>query len=504
VSKTKSQPFPRFPRLPRPFDAFNIENILPTPNEGSAAALPDNIRRKHVGCFGLSGAGKSRLTEFVVVSDAIRNVTGHFQRGTLLIDITGDLYRNVRIRLAIARLYYPKLDELIVLVDPTNPGWSIQINPLELMKGDIPERKADKFANLVLTISHSDPNEMPRLFRVSYHSFLALILAGRTLVDMPEFLTNRDFREDIVSRLHHKQLSDFWFKGFPRAQKGERDQSQMIESTLNRLWRFQGDPGLAFMFGGTSTINPREIMDKARIVLVNADKGVLGEGTSYLLSTFLVSAFEQAGYTRSELPDEQRTPYSLFLDEFTNYVTEATLRIIAQSRKYGLELFLISQSVQGTPATKELLKTAVETVGSLLTFRLGYSDASLIAPHIFTPSLDQVKATERTSQKPFSDEKIIWRPWGETIESATRLITQLPDQQFWWKIRGKPGAQLVHARFVADLKDLPVARYLPRLLAQQEEAAFQLVGRERQPGQEDKDNKEIDAEISFDDEDELD
>src|SRR5262249_16864156 len=158
--------------------------------------FPDNIRARHAVFFGATGSGKSRVAESLAVFDVLRRVTGHARRGITIIDVHGDLARNLRARLAILSRFFPQINaELLYISDPTRKDWTVRFNPLELRPGEVAQRKADNLANLVTTIFHEEPTTVVRMYRVSYHTFLALSVANRTLIDVPRFLTDRPFRE---------------------------------------------------------------------------------------------------------------------------------------------------------------------------------------------------------------------------------------------------------------------------------------------------------------------
>src|SRR5579859_6408252 len=129
------------------------------PHGEYAIGFPSAARARHAVVFGGTGVGKSRFLESLVIQDALQRVTGHSTRGVAVVDVHGDLLRNLRARLAIMARYFPELENLVVIIDPTNPNWTVRYNPLELLPGEIAERKADNLANLVTTIYHEDPTK---------------------------------------------------------------------------------------------------------------------------------------------------------------------------------------------------------------------------------------------------------------------------------------------------------------------------------------------------------
>src|SRR5579859_2668678 len=225
--------------------------ILAPPSEkkeGGVVSFPDAARSRHAIVFGGTGVGKSRFLEALALQDILQRVTCHSTRGVAVIDPHGDMIRNLRARLAILAQHFPQLNDLLVIIDPSQPRWTVRFNPLELQPGEVPERKADSLANLVTTIYHEEPTKVVRMYRVSYHAFLALILAGKNLPDINRFLTDRTYRDEIVESLNHPEVTRYFFHEFPQWSQGEREAHEIVESTLNRLGRFSADPDLSATF----------------------------------------------------------------------------------------------------------------------------------------------------------------------------------------------------------------------------------------------------------------
>lgn len=433
--------------------------------------FPDAARRRHFAIFGGTGVGKSRFLESLMTVDVVRLMTEKSQRGVGLLDVHGDIYQSMRARLAVLARQFPELNQRLVLIDPTTAKWTVKYNPLELAAGEVAERKADALATAVTTIYHDDPTTVVRMYRVAWYSFLALMLAGLSLVDLPQFLRHRQYRENLIDRLNHPPLADYWLHEFPNY-KAEREAKTHIESTLNRLDRFVTDPDIEVMFDSPSTINFRKMLDSGAVVLVNAPKGILGEGNAYLLCGFVLAEFQRAAMSRVDLPESKRRPFTLFCDEFANYTTDTIRQIIAESRKVGLELGLAAQQVRGQLKSEALQSAVINTVQNILAFRLGYEDADTLVRDMFTPDLYAVKEVR---MRGWEAENVYWS-LPELWEQERRKLTQLPDRMLYWKRRGHPGSHLIHTLDVADIEDLPNAADLPKALAQQEAVVADLIG----------------------------
>lgn len=119
------------------------------------------------------------------------------------------------------------------------------------------------------------------------------------------------------------------------------------------------------------------VMDHGRIFIANLSKGRMGHDKSNLFGSLLVTQFQMAAMARSSQPESERVPFHLFVDEFQNFATDSFASILAEARKYRLSLTLSHQYIdQLLPA----IRSAVfGNVGNLIAFRVGYTDAEILA-----------------------------------------------------------------------------------------------------------------------------
>jgi hypothetical protein len=114
-------------------------------------------------------------------------------------------------------------------------------------------------------------------------------------------------------------------------------------------------------------------MDRGRIFIANLSKGHLGDGTTNLLGSFLVTQFHLAAMSRVNVPEEKRRDFVLYVDEWHLFASESFASALAECRKYRLGLVLANQHLAQLRPT---LRDAVfGNAGSTLAFRVGYEDA---------------------------------------------------------------------------------------------------------------------------------
>lgn len=163
--------------------------------KGTSILTPGQ-RAIHTYVIGQPGTGKSRGLESWIMQDIL---AGH---GVGVIDPHGDLYRNLLLRLA------PKheLWERLVILDPLNPKWVVGFNPLEVIRGLSQERLALFLTDVVVKVWSLITSNAPRMVWLLTNCFLALSDLGLTLLDLPRFLLDRDYRERLLPHLSNEAI----------------------------------------------------------------------------------------------------------------------------------------------------------------------------------------------------------------------------------------------------------------------------------------------------------
>ncbi len=387
------------------------------------SVLTPSQRAIHTYVIGQPGTGKSRALEAWIMQDIL---AGH---GVGVIDPHGDLYRNLLMRLAPKHELWKRL----VILDPLNPKWVVGFNPLEVIQGLSQERMALFLTDVVIKVWSLNTSNAPRMVWLLTNSFLALSDLGLTLLDLPRFLLDRDYREALLPRLSNEAVYIYFRHEFPSSDAATH---QWVTPVLNKIGGLIFDPDVRLMFAGGTTINFREILDQQLVLLVNIPKGILGEGSSALLGAFIVAHLQKAALSRANA--FKRTPFYLYLDEFQNYTTDNIKDILSESRKYALSLTLAHQYLD--QLSTDLRNAVLNTAGTIISFRVGFKDANQLVKEIF-PSPDYIKTQTpkvrlgRYGLMPFFSlvnhhESLGW-------SGLALLLSKLKPREFWVRHRGK-------------------------------------------------------------------
>ena len=381
--------------------------------EFQLARIAEKDRAGHFYVIGATGTGKTKFLEFLILQDIEK------QNGFGVIDPHGDLIEDIKGFLACYHYYQdPEVFDRVVLIDPTDPEFTVAFNPLEeLPNVSVAEQVSELIEAFRKIWKGSWGVRMEDLMR---NSLIALGEAGLTLVDLPHFLTDRDFRKTVLERVSHTIALDY-FRRFDAL--SERSQLAWIEPVMNKINAFLSDQRIRQIFAAPkSTFNLREIMDQGKILLVKLDKGRL-KGSADLLGSLLLAKIQLAAFSRTDTPQTRRRPFYLYIDEFQNFATESFAVLLSEARKYGLYLILAHQTLAQIPT--ELRYLILGNTGIQVYFRLNRHDSQVLAKEAFEYSGYEVKTY-------YYLHPIFWT-LGEEWEHKTEELQNLPPRCCWAK-----------------------------------------------------------------------
>lgn len=327
----------------------------------AAFALTPAERRQHVHVIGQTGTGKSTLLRNLILQDIDAG------RGVGLIDPHGDLASDVLEHIPARRI------NDVAYFDPSAR------HPLALNLF----RAAGSDWHLVASGIVSAFKKIwgaswgPRLEYVLYASLAALLQCeNASLLGVSRMLHDEKYRAWVVKQVKDPMIRSFWLNEFENYERGFRQ--EVVGPIQNKVGQLFLAPALRNVLGQIGTrLNIRALMDRQKVFVANLSKGKIGETHSSLLGSLLVTGFEIAALSRANCPQEARTPFYLYVDEFQNCATESFAGILSEARKYGLSLTLAHQYLG---QLDERIHDAVfGNVGTLLSFRAGETDAARLA-----------------------------------------------------------------------------------------------------------------------------
>lgn len=332
-------------------------------NADTLFGIRQRDRRAHFLVIGKTGTGKSTLLQTMLAQDIANGA------GVALFDPHGDLATAVRGFVPTNR------ESELIYLDVPDPNLAWSFNPF----ADVPpDRRALVAAGFVEVFRKMWPDDWgPRLEHLLRNVVFTLLeKPASSFADIPPLLTDKDFRKDIVEDLHNEAVKDFWVTEFARYSNAFR--AVVVAPLQNKIGALLTDPILRrILTGSSNTLGLREIMDRGKILIVNLEKGRIGEGPAALLGSLLVSHIALAGFTRRDLAQDDRRDFHVYLDEFHSFTTLSVATMLSELRKYGVNMVLAHQYLA---QLDDAIRDAIfGNVGTIISFRVGAHDAAFLA-----------------------------------------------------------------------------------------------------------------------------
>jgi len=335
----------------------------------------DNADRdRHMYLVGKTGTGKSTIFKNMIIQDMRKGF------GVGVIDPHGELVDFVLNNVSDDRV------EDVVLFDPSDYQYPVSLNMLECAD---PSQKNLMASGLLAAFSKQFGYSWgPRLEYLLNNAILTMLdVPGTTMLGITRLFADKNYQNYIVHKVKDPIIKEYWNKEF-RDMKG--NQSLITESLSpiqNKVGRFLSASTMRNILGQrNSTINLQDIMNNKKILLVNLSKGKIGEDNAYLLGSLLVSRLFFEVVQRVNMPEEERQPFYLYIDEFQNFASDSFADILSEARKYRFVLHLTHQY---TAQLSEPIQNAIfGNVGTIVALTLGAQDAAVLAPE-FAPVFEE-------------------------------------------------------------------------------------------------------------------
>jgi len=322
-------------------------------------------RSRHVYVLGQTGTGKSKLLELLTLSDI------YYDKGFAIIDPHGDY------ALTMLSFIPERRMNDVIYFNPADRDFPMGFNPLEVYD---PMLKSQISSELVGVMKRMFDSWGPRLEYILRYTLLALLdYPNSTMLDITRMLTDKRFRDDVISHCEDLVVKNFWTIEF--ASWNEKFATEAVAPVLNKVGAFTANPLIRNIIGQPkSSFNIRKIMDEGKILIVNLSRGIIGEDNAALLGSMFVTKIQLAAMSRADIPRmEDRIPFYLYVDEFQNFATDSFAVILSEARKFGLCLTVANQYIN---QMEDTVKDAVfGNVGTMITGRVGPEDANYLVKY---------------------------------------------------------------------------------------------------------------------------
>jgi hypothetical protein len=331
-----------------------------------AVSLAYNRRPEHVAILGKTGSGKSSFLRYLCEQDIRQG------RSFIFFDLHGDATPMlVRLVAAEERRRGTDLSRRLVVIDPADRVHSAGINILEpdgdnhrsyVQVADVAQILRDRWKLDTLGVRTEE------LLRNALH---VLIDNRLTLIELGPLLVDDAFRARCIAATRNEEARRYFT--FRYNVVSEPLRALYREAVLNKVTIFTSDPHFRHLLGQTrSTVNLRTVVEGGYWVIINLDKGRLGEQAA-TLGSLLLTKLRHALFAR-----QSRSLLTLYADELQNLVAyDAGLEsLFSEARKLSVSVTSANQYLEQYPAS---MRAALFSVGTLIFFQLSARDATRIA-----------------------------------------------------------------------------------------------------------------------------
>lgn len=313
----------------------------------------------HMFVLGQTGTGKSTLLKTMMLQDLQAG------RGFCLIDPHGDMAEEIAELLGENAIYWNAPD----------PDCPFGYNPLTYV--------AEAYRPLVasgiieaLKKQWSDAwgVRMEHLLRFAVLALLSR--RGSSFADIVSMFTDKAFRRTVLQSVTDPEVLKFWNDEFSKM--NYKNAFDGVAPIANKLGAFLSHPVVKkAICAPENPIRLRSVMDSGQPLIINLSKGRLGNDISGVLGGLILSMMAGAALSRENLPQYERRPFTVYVDEFGSFTTGVVAGMLSELRKYRVGLILAAQYLSGIKTST--LDAIFGNVGSLIVFRVGAQDAPVLS-----------------------------------------------------------------------------------------------------------------------------
>jgi hypothetical protein len=328
--------------------------------------VPEKFRFEHTHIVGGSGHGKTQLLQTLILQDLT-----HLQEGkasVIVIDSQGDMIRKIQQLQTTGGI-----SDRVVIIDPTEieapPALNLfdfglerakQYNALEremLVNGAISlyEYVFGALLGAELTARQGV------IFR--YLAHLLMVVPDATIHTLIDFMEEPEKIAPYIGKLEGSARRFFETQFLSRFFNDTRQQ------ILTRIYGVLATGVLDRMFSHKrNKVNLFAEMNRGSLILINTAKDLLKQEGTEILGRFFIALICQAAQERASIPEDNRMPTFVYIDEAHDYFDESMENLFNQARKYAVGLCVAHQNLDQFETTLRatvMSSTAIKLVGGL-------------------------------------------------------------------------------------------------------------------------------------------
>jgi hypothetical protein len=331
------------------------------------------IRRKdrvHMAVFGEPGMGKSTFLLLQIIQH-VRN-----DEGFCVIDPHGDLAKKV-----LSIIPKEKWDR-VVYIDPTTAEEYRRVVKIALLECTDPSKRGLVAMGFVDSLKKMYEDFWgPRLERILMNAVYAIMEQPEMrLSDLYDIIIDPVKRERILANVRDEMVMRYWTNEFPLLK------DDAPTAVTNKICRLIQEKIVAPMFDcSRSSVDFGEAMNEGKFVIINLSEGRLTSDVANFLGALILNKIYQEGMAREDMPESERRPFFIYIDEAHRFVTTSIKDILQALRKYKVYMTLAAQYLGQFDKLGGRDRTLTEAIpqlcDALIVFTVGAETAAALEPY---------------------------------------------------------------------------------------------------------------------------
>ena len=304
-------------------------------------AIPEQSRFEHMHMVAGSGHGKTQTLQYFIAKDLDDVARG--DKSVVVIDSQGDLISTILGSCALP-------PDKIVLIDPEDIAYPVSLNLFSVGQDRLAsynDLERERLTNSIIELydfvlgsllSAGMTAKQSVVFR--YVTRLMFHIPDATIHTLKELMEpggTDKYREHIAK-----------LEGTPRRFFETEFDSKEFTNTktqvLRRLYGVLENQTFERMFSNPqSKFDMFTELNAGKLILINTSKSLLKEQGTQILGRFFIAMIAQAAQERATLPDKDRMPAMVYIDEAQDYFDKNIGLILSQARKYRVGMIMAHQ-----------------------------------------------------------------------------------------------------------------------------------------------------------------
>lgn len=332
-------------------------------------SIPLSLRFEHCHIIAGTGHGKTQLIQKLVLDDIDNN------RGFMVIDSQGDIIRKISMLKVFDKDFENNIADKLILINPEDVNFPVALNMFSLSSGngndtnDLSELHKQMLVNSAIDLYEylfgaifgaELTSKQGAIFR--YVAKLMAEIPNATIHTLRALMEDGKKYQKYIDRLNGSA------KDFFNTQFFSTSFAQTKRQILSRLWSVLSNETLENLFSSSENkVNIFEAMNDGKVILVNTSKSLLQAEGSKILGRFFISMTAQAVIKRATIPENERIPFMVYIDEAQEYIDEKIEYMLNQARKYKVGFTLSHQNLNQLGFLKHTIfsSTSIKLAGGI-------------------------------------------------------------------------------------------------------------------------------------------